>query len=89
MAKNKKRKKTGSIKGFVCHAKAVFFMPDGDQEYIEKASFTMRGVTDLKILGGSEDVNQVICDWISGLIDERGYDKDRVRFGVDKWVALR
>ena len=89
MAKSKKRKKTGSIKGFTCHAKAIFFMPDGDQEYIEQASFTIRGVTDLKMLTGSEDVNQVICGWISELISEKGYDKDRVRFGVDRWVALR
>ena len=89
MAKKTKRKKTGSIKGFTCHAGAIFFMPDGNQEYIEQASFTMRGVTDLKMLKGSEDVNQVICGWISELINEHGYDKDRVRFGVDKWIPLR
>ena len=89
MPKKTKRKKSGSIKGYVCHAKAVFFMPGGDQEYTEQASFTIRGVNDLGMLQGSEDVNQVICDWISGLIDEHGYDKDRVRFGVVKWVALR
>jgi hypothetical protein len=89
MAKKTKRKKTGSIKGYTCHAKAVFFMPDGDEEYIEQASFTIRGETDLKMLAGSEDVNQVICGWISELIEERGYDKDRVRFGVEKWVGLR
>ena len=88
-SKKAKRKKTGSIKGYTCHAKAIFFMPDGDQEYIEQASFTMRGVNDLGMLQGSEDVNQVICDWISELIDDHGYDKDRVRFGVVKWVALR
>jgi len=64
-------------------------MPDGNQEYIEQASFTMRGVTDLKMLKESENVNQVICGWISELIDEHGYDKDRVRFGVDKWIPLR
>jgi hypothetical protein len=89
MAKKTKRKKTGSIKGFTCHAKAIFFMRDGDQKYIEQASFTIRGETDLKMLKESEDVNQVICGWISGLIDEFGYDKERVRFGVDKWIPLR
>jgi hypothetical protein len=87
--KKTKRKKSGSIKGCVCHAKAVFFMPGGDKEYIEQASFTMRGVTDLKMLKESEDVNQVICGWISELINEHGYDKDRVRFGVDRWTPLR
>jgi hypothetical protein len=89
MAKKTKRKKTGSIKGFVCHARAVFFMPDCDKEYIEQASFTIRGETDLKMLAGSEGVNQVIADWISGLIEDHGYDRERVRFGVDRWVALR
>jgi len=89
MPKKTKRKKTGSIKGFTCHAKAIFFMPGGDKEYIEKASFTIRGVNDLGMLQGSEDVNKVICGWISELIDEHGYDKDRVRFGVDKWIPLR
>jgi hypothetical protein len=64
-------------------------LPNSVQEYIEKASFAIRGETDLKMLVGSEDVNQVIYGWISELIEERGYDKDRVRFGVDKWVALR
>jgi hypothetical protein len=82
MAKKTKRKKTGLIKGYTCHAKAVFFMPDGDEEYIEQASCTMRGETDLKMLTGSEDVNQVICDWISGLIDERGYAKIGLGLGL-------
>ena len=60
-------------------------MPDGDQEYIEQASFAMRGVTDLKVLKGSEDVNQVICGWISELIDENGYDIER-ELGL-KWLS--
>ena len=62
---------------------------DSDQEFIEKATFTMRGETDLKMLKESENVNQVICGWISELIDGHGYDKDRVRFEVDKWIPLR
>ncbi|MDA0910831.1 MAG: hypothetical protein O2809_04645 [Proteobacteria bacterium] len=84
---SKKRKKSGTIKAWECHLRCEFTKPDDTNKYIERCAVKV-DKPNLAAVKGTEEVYAAVDDWISELIDAKGYGRE-VRLAVERWVAVR
>ena len=86
--KNKaKRKKSGTIKAWECHLRCEFTKPDDSNKYIERCAVKV-DKPNLAAVKGTEEVYAAVDEWVSDLVDEKGYGRE-VKLGVERWVAVR